>query len=105
MAKRLIFSEVTPLGYRVILTRARWREIVRFKHPALSGHEDDVRQCVADPDVIRESAKDPNVHVYYRIFAFGFVCVVVAGDVSKARFVVTAYFTRSLKKGTDLWKK
>ena len=70
MAKRLIFSEVTPLGYRVILTRARWREIVRFKHPAMSGHEDDVRQCVADPDVIRESAKDPNVHLYYRIFSF-----------------------------------
>ncbi len=105
MAKRLIFSEVTPLSYRVILTRDRWREIVRFKHPALAGHEGDVRQCVADPDVIRESAKDPNVHLYYRIFSFGFVCAVVAGDLSEDRFVVTAYFTKSLKKGTDLWKK
>ncbi len=105
MAKRLIFSEATPLGYRVILTRDRWREIVRFKHPALAGHEEDVRQCVADPDVIRESAKDFHVHLYYRIFAFGFACVVVAGEPSEDRFVVTAYFTKSLKKGTDLWKK
>jgi hypothetical protein len=26
----------TPLGYRVVLSRDRWYEIVRFKHPAVT---------------------------------------------------------------------
>jgi hypothetical protein len=60
MAKaRSIFVETTPLGYTVALTRDRWREIVRFKHPALAGHEAAVRDCVRDPEVIRSSSRDP----------------------------------------------
>jgi hypothetical protein len=47
--KRRIFSEGTPLGHRVQLTRDRWREIVRFKHPALAGHEAEIQDCVRDP--------------------------------------------------------
>jgi len=53
MAKNRIFAETTPLGYRVVLTRDRWREIVRFKHPALAGHEEQVRACVHDPEDYR----------------------------------------------------
>ena len=63
MAKRRVFVEITPLGHRVVLTRDRWREIVRFKHPAIGGHEQDVQDCLRDPDVIRSSAKDPDVHL------------------------------------------
>jgi hypothetical protein len=36
MAKRMIFVEATPLGDRVMLSRDRWREIIRYKHPALA---------------------------------------------------------------------
>ena len=39
MTKRILFTVVTPLGYRVSLSRDRWRQITRFKHPALAGHE------------------------------------------------------------------
>jgi hypothetical protein len=106
MAKRrLVFVETTPLGHRVSLTRDRWREIVRYKHPALAGHETDVRDCVRDPDVIRASVKDPDVHLHYRTSAWGHVCVVVGGDDPAARFVVTAYFTKAIKQGSDLWTK
>ena len=38
MAKRQRFAVTTPLGHRVVLTRDRWREIVRYKHAALAGH-------------------------------------------------------------------
>src|SRR5437899_843676 len=31
MAKRVVFVVTTPLGYDVVLTRNRWREIVRQK--------------------------------------------------------------------------
>jgi hypothetical protein len=106
MAKaRRIFVETTPLGDVVVLTRDRWREIVRFKHPALSGHEAHVRECVRDPELIRASAKDPDVHLYYRHMQTGYVCTVVGGDDRAARFVISAYFTRNPKKRSDLWTK
>jgi len=105
MPKRRVFAEKTPLGHRVVLTRDRWREIIRFKHPALKGHEEDVRICVGDPEVIRASAKDPEVHLYYRSVDQGNICVVVAGDDPADRFVVTAYFTSAIKKGHDLWTR
>lgn len=100
-----IFTATTPLGHRVVLTRDRWREIVRFKHPALAGRERAVRDCLCDPVVIRASAKDADVHLHYRSVDECYVCVVVGGDDPKARFVVTAYFTKSIKKGVDLWTK
>lgn len=105
MAKKTIFVETTPLGYRVVLTRNRWRYILRRKHPALAGHELDVRDCVRDPEAIRASEKDENVQLYYRITRWGYICVVVGGEETEDRFVITAYFTRKLKKGEEVWTK
>ena len=105
MAKRLRFAVVTPLNHRVVLTRDRWREIVRYKHPALTGHDGDVQDCLRDPDRIRASVKDPSTHLYYRTLAHCILCVVVGGEDPQQRFVVTAYFTQGLKTGQDLWKK
>ena len=103
--KRLLFVETTPLGHQISLSRDRWREIVRFKHPAMGGHESEVQQCLSDPDVICASAKNPDVHLYYRAGTKGFVCVVVGGDDPAKRFIITAYFTRAQKKGQILWTK
>jgi hypothetical protein len=105
MAGRNLFAVHTPLGYRVVLARNRWREIVRFKHPALEGHVDLVRACLREPTVIRASVKDPDVHLYYRTAERGYVCVVVGGDDPEQRFVVSAYFTKNIKKGEELWTK
>ena len=87
-----------------MLTRNRWREIVRFKHPAVAGREKEVRQCLRHPEVIRSSAKDSNVHLHYLGLEGIYLCVVVAGDANE-RFVVTAYLTERLKKGDELWRK
>ena len=103
MAGRLVFQVDSPLGYRVSLTRDRWREILRYKHPALAGHENDLRSCIQGPDLIRQSAKDQDVHLYYAAAGRVHLCVVVAPDREDQRFVVTAYFTRNIKKGTELW--
>jgi hypothetical protein len=40
------FQVESPLGYRIVLTRDRWREIVRYKHPAFAGEERQLRACV-----------------------------------------------------------
>ena len=105
MGKKNLFTVTSPLGYRVSLSRNRWREIVRFKHPALKGHEEDVRECLREPELIRASAKDEEVHLYYRKAERGYLCTVVAYEDPEERFVVTAYFTKDIKKGEHLWTK
>jgi len=106
MAGRIVFRVTTPLGYTVALTRNRWREIVRFKHPAIMNYQQEAKQCLSRPDLIRASVKDPDMHLYYLSLETGqHVCVVVArGDLDE-RFVVTAYLTSRIKQGNELWKK
>jgi len=105
VSKKNIFAVASPLGYRVVLTRNRWREITRFKHPALKGHEGEVKKCVHDPLLITESKKDPNVHLYYRQQDDGFLCVVVSQTGKMKGFVVTGFFTSAIKTGSEVWKK
>jgi hypothetical protein len=104
MAKKQLFCAQSPLGYRVCLSRDRWRQIVRFKHPALKGCEKQVRKCLEDPALIRESAKEQDVHLDYHETDDSYLCVVVAPGETD-RFVVTAYFTKNIKKGTERWKR
>jgi hypothetical protein len=104
MATRQIFSLQTPLKYRVSLSRDRWRQIISHKHPALAGHEAQVRSCLAYPVIVRASAKDPEVHLYYVPSGEVYLCVVTAPTDGQERFVVTAYFTKNIKKGKELWK-
>jgi hypothetical protein len=105
MPKKVFIDAMTPLGYRVVLTRDRWREIVRFKHPALARYEQQVRGCLQAPDVIRASAKDADVHVYYLQTRRSYLCIVVAPRNGNDRFVVTAYLTKRMKQGDELWTK
>jgi hypothetical protein len=105
MAKRTMLDVTTPLEYRVVLTRDRWREIVRFKHPAVAQYKDRMRECLEDPDVIRASAKVPDVHIYYLRIGGLFLCVVCAPGDGDRYFVVTAYLTKRLKQGDDLWTR
>ena len=43
MTGELLFEVWTPLGFAVRCTRKYWDFIVRYKHPSLAGHEEDVR--------------------------------------------------------------
>ena len=105
MTKRLIFAVTTPLGYRVSLSRDRWRQITRFKHPAVAGHEKDVRDCLRNPTCVRESAKDGDVHLFYTEHKGILLCVVTAPAHDDDRFVVTAYFTTNMKEGLEIWTR
>lgn len=59
MAKRVIFAETTPLGHQVVLKRDRWREIVRFKHPALAQHRTAFVSAFAIPTLSVQAPKTP----------------------------------------------
>ncbi len=80
-------------------------KLTRFKHPALLGHEKQLRKCLQNPECVRESAKDSDVHLFYTESEGVFLCVVTAPAHDEGRFVVTAYFTTNIKEGTKLWKK
>lgn len=106
MAGRIVFRRTSPLGYPVVLTRNRWREIVRFKHPAIKNYQHEVSHCVSHPDLVRTSEKDSEVHLHYSSLETGkHICVVTAPGDSDERFVVTAYLTSRIKRGNELWKK
>jgi hypothetical protein len=104
MPPRRIFTVQTPLGHRVFPARDRWRQIIRFKHPALAGHERDVRACLETPSLVRESAKEPDVHLSSTPAGQVHLCVVTAPANDEERFVVTAYFTKTIKPGNELWR-
>ena len=62
----LLFEVRTPIGFTVRCTTAYWKFIVSEKHPALEGHEDDIRKALTDPDEVRRSRKDARVYLFYR---------------------------------------
>ena len=84
--------------------RDRWRQMIRLKHPASARRETEVRSCLTTPSIVRESAKDPNVHLYYATMGDVHLCVATAPGDEGERFVVTAYFTKNIKLGNELWK-
>jgi hypothetical protein len=57
------------------------------------------------PSLVRESAKNPDVHLYYNERKEEYLCVVATPAEGDDRFVVTAYFATSIKKGKELWTK
>jgi hypothetical protein len=64
---------------------------VRFKHPAIKDFQNEAKECVSQPDLIRASAKDAEVHLYYSSLGPAKCnCAVVSHGDSDERFVVTA---------------
>jgi hypothetical protein len=79
--------------------------IVRTKHPAVAGELDKVKLCLEQPSFVRESDKAPDVHLYYLPVEGIYLSVVAMPDGKGEHFVVTSYFTKNIKKGTELWRK
>ncbi len=64
----------------------------------------DVSVCLESPTLVRESAKESDVHMYYMPAQQVHLCVVTAPANDDERFVVTTYFTGTIKQGKELWK-
>jgi hypothetical protein len=104
MTGELLFEVWTPLGFAVRCTRKYWDFIVRYKHPSLAGHEEDVRLVLADPDEIRRSRKDPQVLLFYRGAKPRWLCAVARRE-NGYGFLITAYPTEAVKAGETLWTR
>lgn len=92
-------------GRPVRLTDERRDHIL--EHPELSVLEHALEETLTDPQIVMESRSDPHVRLYYRRYlatpvGAKFMCVVVKTTDFDA-FVITAYLTDRVKRGTQLW--
>jgi hypothetical protein len=62
----ILFDAMTPLGFRVCVTKGYWKLIVTTKHPVMTGREDDVKRALEQPDEIRQSKSDERVYLFYK---------------------------------------
>lgn len=79
------------------------------EHPEMFMHADKINETLINPDAVVKSRSDDEVNLYYKHYlglSIGdkYLCIVVKFKQDDA-FVITAYFTDSIKKGDVLWKK
>ncbi len=99
----LLFDAVTPLGFRVRVTRGRWNLITTAKHPVRAGREDIVRATLERPEQIRQSRADSDVLLFYRAERSSrWVCAVAKRGADQG-FLITAYPTDAIKEGIQIW--
>ncbi len=93
---------------RVRLTDER-QEHIESEHPEMIGQFDKLAETLLNPDQIVKSRTDSQVELFYRHYdstpvTQKYLCLVVkvlTGDL----FILTAYFTDTIKKGSILWPK
>jgi len=102
------FERLTDYQDRLIrLTDERWQHILN--HPEMIGQRERLVETMADPDFVITTVKDNAVHVYQRLYENTPVTrkylSVAVKLLDEDAFVLTAFFTSRLKKGTILWQR
>jgi hypothetical protein len=96
-----------PFGRTIRLTDERIAHIL--EHDEMAGQIDKVEETVREPDIVVRSQRDPDVHLYHKHYATTAVTEkdhLVAIKVTQMdAFVLTAFFTDTIKKGERLWEK
>ena len=101
----LLFDVLTPLGFRVRVTRVYWELIVTIKHPVMAGREKDVKEALQHPSEIRQSRSDLDVYLFYKPERIGRWVCAVAKQLNGDGFLITAYPTDAIKEGELVWPK
>jgi len=103
--KDILFEAMTPLGFRVRVTRGYWDLIVSVKHPVMVGSEEDVRNTLENPDEIRQSKSDESVYLFYRAEREKRWICAVSRQTGDEGFLITTYPTDAIKEGAQVWHK
>ena len=103
--KGLLCEVMTPLGFSVRVTRAYWELITSIKHPAMAGHEEDVKKTFEQPDEIRQSKSDNNIYLFYKAEREKRWTCAVSRQTGKEGFLITTYPTDAIKEGVQVWHK
>ncbi len=78
-------------------------------HPEMQGQVDRITETLSDPDRVVRSKTDSQVELFYKHYratpvTTKHLCVVVK-VLPDDHFIITSYFTDSMKKGDILWEK
>ena len=101
----ILFDVVTPIGFRVRITRLYWDTVIIVKHPALSGHESEVKTALENPEEVRRSKTDPAVYLFYKSQQIGRWVCAVSKRLDEEGFLITAYPTDTIKEGVKVWPR
>lgn len=85
------------------------QEHIETDHPEMSGQIDKIEKTLKSPDAVVKSRTDTDVELFYRHYdktpvTEKYLCVVVKILVNNL-FIITAYFTDTIKRGIILWEK
>ena len=94
-------------GRSIRLTEERF-EHLEDSHPEMRGQLDRIAETLRQPEQVVRSRTDREVELFYRQYTDTpvtkkFLCAVVKGG-AEAPFLITAYFTDSVKRGDVLWE-
>lgn len=97
------------MGVRTLRLTEEREDHIRTAHPELTDLPDFLGPTIRAPDRIVQSRTDETVELFYRSFettpvTSKHLCVVVKAAVEDP-FILTAYFTDSIKRGEVLWTK
>lgn len=78
-------------------------------HPEMLNQYDKIKDTLKSPLIIVRSKTDNEVELFYKKYsrtpvADKYLCVVVKSCIDDS-FIITSYFTDTIKKGEILWKK
>lgn len=104
-ANDLLFEALTPLGFRVRVSRSYWQVIITIKHPVMAGREWDVKDTLENPSEVRSSQNDPAVYLFYSPERKGRWVCAVAKRLNGDGFLITTYPTDAIKEGRRIWPK
>jgi len=79
------------------------------QHPEMINQLERISEILMGPDRIVQSRTDESVELFYKRYPITpvsekFLCVVVKTLLSGS-FIITAYYTDTIKKGAVLWEK
>jgi len=97
----VLFTVPTPLGFAVRTTRQYW-ELIQRKHPEVIGKEEEVQNCLRQPELVRRSTQDRAVYLFY-LSQPPYYLVVVTKRLDGEGFMITSYLTDKVKEGETVW--
>ena len=82
---------------------------IESDHPEMVSQFDRIFETLTEPDRIIISRTDDSVEIFYKHYSSTpvstkFLCIVVK-VITDDNFIITAYYTDSVKRGELLWEK
>ena len=99
----ILFEVLTPLGFKVRVSRAYWNIIVQIKHPVMAGRENEVKTVLEHPEEVRRSKTDSSVYLFYKASEKGRWVCAVSKQSNGEGYLITAYPTDTIKVGEKIW--